>query len=105
MGRTEREKNNLGMWLENQRAKDGETLEVQAEKIGVHKSAICHYSTGTRKATRKFLQRVENAYSLTGEERKQFYIATLTNEEIKRAEQVDGFTPEEIAIYIKYGIK
>lgn len=106
MGRKEKVKTNIGIWLENKRRSENESIEEQAKRIGIHKSSICQYSTGLREMSEKFLKKVEKAYNLQGKEKKDLYIASLTVEDVRRGTycQDSDMDAVEMAVYIKYGV-
>lgn len=106
MGRKQKVKTNIGLWLENKRLSENESIEEQAKRIGVHKTSICQYSTGLREMSEKFLKKIETAYNLQDKERKELYIASLTVEDVRRGTycQDSDMNAVDMAVYIKYGV-
>ena len=105
MARPPKERTKFGFWLENKRLSENETVEEQAKRIGVHFTSISHYSRGMRPLSTKFLYKVEKAYNLQGEERKDMYKTTLTKEDIENAKKIKSdMSAEDIAVQIKYGL-
>jgi transcriptional regulator with XRE-family HTH domain len=97
--------NKLNEWFEEKRKEEGLNKEQQAEKIGISLSLLSHYANGTREPSKKFLRKVVEAYNLKGDEEKDLYIASLTDVEIEKAESGKEMTPEELLVYVKYGIR
>lgn len=98
--------NKLNEWFEEKRKEEGLNKEQQAEKIGISLSLLSHYANGTREPSKKFLRKVVEAYNLKGDEEKELYIASLTTEEIEKVLNYrDKMTPEQLLVYLKYGVK
>lgn len=97
--------NKLNEWFEEKRKEEGLNKEQQAEKIGISLSLLSHYANGTREPSKNFLRKVVEAYNLKGDEEKDLYIASLTDVEIEKAESGKEMTPEELLVYVKYGIR
>lgn len=99
--------NSFKGWLIERRTKDGMTQSEQAEKIGLSSAGLCHYENGTRAVSEKTLKKIATVYKLKGEDLKNLYRASLTDEEIKRAFEAKNkdMTAVDMAVYVKYGVK
>ncbi len=105
MARPPKERTKFGLWLENKRLAKNETIDEQANRIGIHITSICHYVRGTRPLSSNFLKKVVKAYDLKGEEKKDMYKSTLTKEDIERAKKIQSdMSAEDVAVQMKYGL-
>lgn len=95
----------LGEWFQEQREKRGESIRQQAETLDIPLCAISHFSHGRRPFTNKMVERVIKGYNLKGDELREFLIATLTDEDLQKAKQIQSsnMTVEDIAVMMKYG--
>ena len=105
MARPNLERTNFGQWLENKRLAENESVDDQANRIGIHITSISQYSRGKRPLSINFLRKVVKAYNLQGEEEKDMYKSTLTAEDIENAKKLQSNMPlEDVAVQIKYGL-
>lgn len=95
----------LGEWFKKQRELRGEDWQQQADHIGLGQTAICHYSYGRRQLSKKIALKIAENYGLNEEEKKEFFIACLSDEEIEIAESIShDMAPEEIAVKMKFNV-
>ncbi len=105
MARPPKERTKFGLWLENKRLAENESVDDQANRIGIHITSISQYSRGARPLSNNFLRKVVKAYDLKGEEKKDMYKSTLTAEDIENAKKIQSdMSAEDVAVQMKYGL-
>ncbi len=101
-----RELTDVGKWFNRKKAALGlKDFNRQAESIGLTPSTITRYSYGDREMSLKTIDKIVKAFDLTPEGKREFYVATLSPQDMQKALLIDNNDTSlvDIALIAKFG--